>query len=79
MSKEEGMTWKTSEMERCGQPLWLVKMYELTVKGIRKYGLPSEVSGQVLAVKVPTLMVQADVMRRSPPKAPGKEVGTLII
>lgn len=73
------MSWKTSDMERCGQPLWLTHLYETAVKGIRKNGLPSETSGYVLTLKIPTLMDQAAQMRRAPQKPPGKEIGNLVV
>ena len=64
------MTRSTGEMDKGGQAAWLVRLYEKTVAGIRRHGLPSRSAG-VLSVRVPTLMEQARAMRRLDILPPG--------
>lgn len=52
-----------SEMEKNGEAAWWLKVYQTAVTGIRTVGLPNASKG-ALAIKVPTLDVQAKTMRK---------------
>ena len=68
--------WLTTDMHKDGQTDWLVRLYEKTINGIRDVGLPAEVNNQILAVQIPLVADQADVMRYREPLPPGNNLPT---
>lgn len=54
-------TWSTSDMELGGEAYWLVRVCTTTSNWVRNNGLPAD--DTVAAIKVPTLMEQANTLR----------------
>ena len=71
--------WNTYDVNVDGQTDWLVHLYETTINGIRKNGLPSEASNYVLSVEIPPLSEQAETMRYRTSLPPGHNVPTGIL
>lgn len=62
--------WSAFDLEVDGQTSWLVRLYEKTVNGIRRKGMPRQ-TGTVLSVRIPSLGEQARVMRYRNQLPPG--------
>lgn len=73
------MPWSTSDMRPGEQSLWLARLYEKTVTGIRTLGLPKAVEEKALRVRIPTLADQARAMRMARDFPPGENKPSGII
>ncbi len=63
--------WSTSEVNRDDQSGWLTHLYEKTVNGIRELGGVPSGTSMIMKVAVPSLHVQAEIMRFRDQLPPG--------